>query len=246
MVGTECKCDELLIIPFKEKRKDPVSAQMSVFTDKKFNDLTGHKGRSILVNIDTTWAISLGCKGIGGSCSARYDITVEEEVWMAGIKGTNKFEAVSESPEVWFGHRNQNKLSAGAQTFIECTSDCPQGPGQGPTGITKNEGSHFETHLVKKGGGEAFEDITGTVKLIIKPSTATKKECTTAKEWTMILKIKSSLGKNKKDPDDPKKTIKFPIIDVPNSDYDGDGASNEQERKAGTDPFDKTDKPKSP
>jgi len=226
--------------PMIVKGKARVPAQMSIITDKKFNDLTGHKGRSILVNIDPTWVISLGCKGTQGQCSARYDLEVTEGVWMAGIKGTNKFEAQS-FPEFWLGHRNQINLPVGTQTFIVCTSECTGSP----TGITKTEGSHLQTHLIKKGGGEAFDDITGTVTFKIKPSTAAKNECTTAKEWTMILKIKSSLGKSVKDP----KTgiiTKGLIIDEPNSDFDGDMFTNMQERNAGTDPLNDGDFPKPP
>jgi len=246
-----CTCDKITIKPLLTKSGE-----------WRIKGLALQTAESVDISIFMPWEVSITCKGNSGMCAASYDLIGfdldgsldPKNKWTHGIgllgpkkegvdaKG-NPVNTVGDPPKQKHFRVANNvnekewiKFQDGPGT-IDCTGEC-----DGTTMVRKTVKTKYITQIINEPSGKGLLEFQGSIAIdIFLPDPNECPNKNTKKTWTVILQIDTT-GLKK----DAGTNTRINIIDTDASDFDGDGSTNEQEEKAGTDPFNDNDPPKPP
>lgn len=216
-VGTEdaCKCEELSIKPRLLNGRS-----FGVFVNRVKVE---KDGAALEVSVMVPWTATTLCSGSPGECKGTFVLSGSDENWMVNVNTGNQRTAESTIFGEEFGHKEVDKrqtLKPGPDkqpNSIQCEGACPATTKKP---VERTVYTQYKTTLFVPGADISF-DVTGKITLEIK---ATEDfTCVKKKGWKMILAI-DSRGQNTIRGD-----TKLLSIDIPDSDFDGDGRTNRQE-----------------
>lgn len=215
----ECQCSELFAEP-QNKGRIKVTVKDT--------------GEKIKVTVAVPWRGAITCTGAKkGACEGELELSSSSKSWMVNVAkdGTGGHTATTVGGELF-------RTSPGQKIDITCKGKCTGKEDKSPlTGATfttpppsiKKFNTVYEAEIKENDPktNQTNLHIKGQITLEVAPSAATV--CASKKGWKMILEINSALKHG---------------FDRDTSDYDGDGFTNAQEKKAKTDLWDPNDKPK--
>ena len=170
------------------------------------------------VTVEMAWLQTIRCEGVGVSCSGEHEIKASSSGWR--IKG----DAAGKNKD---GKPSSESVAVGANK-APATSPCT-GPCDGTAKTTKFTSTYTAT-VATATGGHATKSVTGTVELSALPSGAGL-NCGKVNSWKSVLVYSASLENKKGD------VTVTAAIDEGRSDYDGDGLTNADEKRKGTNPL---------
>jgi len=214
MVGTEdpCICKNLSIKPRLIN-----GANLAKFLNRaEVTDL----GTDMKVLVLVPWAASILCSGGDGECEGRFLLSATHGDWRTNTLSTPR-DAESVDAPGHFEIVKRNVIEEGPDDFefsIECIEDCSSDqPSE------KKVPTQFGAFVFIPNKGDTGFDVSGTINLQIVPiNPVNGPPCEMSEGWEMILKINTMGKPTKQGTGDTKKRV----IDVPNSDFDGDGRIN--------------------
>jgi len=208
-----CKCEKLSIKPEIAKKGIKDVRILSEVIDM---------GTKMKVVFRIPWTASILCSGGAGTCEGTLLLTSVDVDWISNITPTTSKSANSDTSGL-LGHvevvDRKINIKAGKDGFIDTIQCEGKKKKQTCVSLEKRVVTQFSSIISLPNNADTNMDLIGTVTLTIAADANTK--CATTDGWEkMIIKIKTSLDKNNRG---NKKQF---VVDVPTSDYDGDGKTN--------------------
>ncbi len=213
LVGANCVCDKLSIKPEIAKKGIKDVRILSEVIDM---------GTKLKVVFRIPWTASILCSGGAGTCEGTLLLTRVDVDWISNITPTTSKSANSNTLGL-LGHvevvDRKINIKAGKDGLINTIQCEGKEKKQTCVSLEKRVVTQFTSIISLPNNADTNMDLPGKVTLTIEAAPNTK--CATTDGWEkMIIKIKTSLDKNNRG---NKKQF---VVDVPTSDYDGDGKTN--------------------
>lgn len=218
-----CTCDLLKI--FASKGFKGSSGKMEI--KESIVQTSAGSDRRVTIKVVNNWNTLIHCVGNDGDCQGEFELKSSSSSWNVKVTAKSPGVAAVKTKESF-------KITPGGAMEITCNGECKEDSGSPLTGatftlenkkvlkanklkdmgiFTKQFKTVYELELDKAGTStEKLLGVNGTITLEIEPKTG----CMDAQGWKMVLVVNKN-GLDKKQ-----------------SDYDGDGLTNGQEKKLKT------------